>query len=362
MRRLLIVTPCIPNGLPTQGAVMARHLREDGTDVTVVSRARTSLGRVLDVFTRGSWQILRHRVVLVDVFAERAFVYESFAILLASLLRRRVVAMLHSGLLPDFARRWPRWAPFVLSKADVVLTPHEYLRDSLSGVRIRIDGAIPNFIDLRHYVFRRRNVLAPRLLYLRGTDPLYNPQMALRALALIQEQYPDASMTIAGRDGGDLGRCRELVGELNLRNVSFTGLVPKQDIPVLADQHDIHLHTNRVDNMPVTILEMWACGLPVVATAVGGVPYLVQDGVNALLVPSEDHRAMADACLALLRQSGLGARLSVQGRARVEQLTWARVRPLWERALFEDWSQLDVQSAKGSIPLAPDRNETAAQS
>ena len=81
MRRLLIVTPCVPGGLPTQGTVLAEHLRDEGVVVTVLSRARSSMGRVVDVFTRGSWLVARHDVVLVDIFAERAFVYESFAIL-----------------------------------------------------------------------------------------------------------------------------------------------------------------------------------------------------------------------------------------------------------------------------------------
>ena len=195
--------------------------------------------------------------------------------------------------------------------------------------------------------------MTPRFLYLRGMLPLYNPQMALRAFALVQARYPDASITLAGRPGEDFDPCQALVRELKLQNVDFPGLVPKHEIAALAERHDIHLHTNRVDNMPVTILEMWASGLPVVATSVGGVPRLVQNGVDALLVPSEDHRAMADACFALLSEPELAGRLSSNGRARVEQLTWSRVKPLWERVLFQPSTPCaaDGSANTGALPL-----------
>jgi glycosyltransferase involved in cell wall biosynthesis len=96
------------------------------------------------------------------------------------------------------------------------------------------------------------------------------------------------------------------------------------------------MHTNRFENMPVSIIEMWACGLPIVATDVGGMPYLVRSGLDAILVPSEDHRAMAAACIDLLSRPQLASTLSVNGRARAEGLTWGHAAPMWERVLFGD--------------------------
>lgn len=342
MRDILIVTPCVPGGLPTQSALIAERLRATGVRVRVLPTAKSRLGRLLDVFFRAFWMVSQRDAVLVDVFGERAFVYESFAILCAYVWRRRLVVILRNGMLPDFVGRWPRWTRFVLSRPDTVVTPHTFLRDRLSTAAIRVDAVIPNFIDLEKYRYRKRSTLRPRFLYMRGLDPVYNPEMALRAFALIQRQYPDASLTMAGREGPDSRRCRALVDELGLRNVRFAGIVAKREIPALADEHDVHLHTNRLENMPVSIIEMWACGLPIVGTDVGGMPYLVRRGVDAILVPSEHHEAMADACLTLLSDSGLAERLSVNGRRRAEGLTWARVEPMWERALFGKGGELGM--------------------
>lgn len=335
-KSVLIVTPSIPGGLPTQGSVIAAQLRNTGVRVGVLSIARSRIGRLVDVIGRAFWMAPRYRAVLVDVFGERAFVYESFAILCAWVWKRRLVVMLHNGMLPDFVARWPTWTRFVLSKPHIVLTPHAFLKERLAESAIKVHAVLPNHIELERYSFQRRSRVQPRFLYLRGMHSAYNPEMAVRAFGIVQGRYPNASLTMAGRPGPEASRCSELVNELGLRNVRFAGLVSKDAITRLAEEHDIHLHTNRFDNMPVTIIEMWACGLPIVGTNVGGMPYFVRDGVDAILVPSEDHDAMADACLRLLAEPDLAERLSTNGRLRAEALTWNSVKESWEHVLFGD--------------------------
>jgi glycosyltransferase involved in cell wall biosynthesis len=333
MKSVLVVTPCVAGGLPTQGSIVARQLREDGMDTGILTRAASGLGRLFDIVLRVPLLAPRYDILLVDVFGERAFVYESFAILFGWIYGRRTVAVVHNGMLPDFVRRWPRWTRFVLSRATVVVAPHGFLRDRLSAASIRIDGVIPNFIDIDKYSFRRRSPLRPRFLFIRGLNRIYNPAMTLRAFAMVQRVHPDASLTMAGQEGSESQHCRDLVAELGLRNVEFTGIIPKAEVPRVADRHDIHLHSNRFENMPVSVIEMWACGLPIVGTDVGGMRYLVTDEVDALLVPSEDHEAMAAAALRLLSDASLAERLSTNGRKRAEMLTWARVRGQWDRVL-----------------------------
>jgi glycosyltransferase involved in cell wall biosynthesis len=340
VKRVLVITPCAPRGLPTQGYAIAQRLCQAGIRTSLLSRAKSSWGRLLDVVFRGFLLLPRHDAVLVNVYGSRAFAYESIAILSAYFWRKRSVVYIRGGWMPEFIERWPRWTRFVLSRANLVLVPHGFLQEALSTMGLRIDGIIPNFIELEKYRFRKRSVLAPRFLYLRGMHSIYNPTMALRAFAIIQRQYPDALLTMAGRESSDSASCRALIQDLNLRNVHFVGLVPKEEIPVLADQHDVHLHTNRVENMPVSVIEMWACGLPIVGTHVGGMPYLVRHRLDGILVESEDYQAMANACLELLSNSALAERLSCNGRRRAQDLTWEHIEPAWERALgFDGWHE-----------------------
>ena len=336
MKSVFVITPCPPDGLRAQGNAIAEHLRQAGVRTSILSRAKSSWGRLLDIGLRGFFVMPFHDVALVNVYGSRAFVYESAAILYAHWWKKRSVVFIRGGSMPEFVQRWPRWTRFVFSKANLILVPHEFLRAELSALGLRVDGIIPNFIELEKYKFRERSRLAPRFLYLRGMHSIYNPAMAVRAFALIQQQYPDASLTMAGRESTDSDLCRALVRDLHVRNVHFIGQVPKEQIPALADKHDIHLHTNRVENMPVSIIEMWACGLPIVGTSVGGMPYLVRHRVDGILVASEDYRAMADACFELLSESELARTLSQNGRARAQELTWESIEPAWVRALALD--------------------------
>ncbi len=334
MKSLLVVTHCSPRGLPQQGSIVGEGLRQSGAHVRVLGRANSGWGRLLEIIFYSLFLVPRYDVVLVDVFGLRAFVYESVAILYACLWKKRIVAVLHNGSMREFVERWPRWTRFILAQPELVLTPHRFLQDQLSGLGLRVDGSIPNFVKLENYPFRERTVLLPKFLFLRGMHPFYNAPMALRAFALIQEKYPGASLTMAGKEDEDSEYCRSLVQSLNLRNVRFLGIVPKDQIPALADKYDIYLHTNRVDNMPITVIEMWASGLPIVGTHVGGVPYLIRNGADGILVESEDYQAMADACFELLSNSELAKTLSRNGRARAKELTWERIKPMWENALM----------------------------
>jgi glycosyltransferase involved in cell wall biosynthesis len=90
-----------------------------------------------------------------------------------------------------------------------------------------------------------------------------------------------------------------------------------------------------VDNTPVSVLEAMACGLCVISTNVGGIPYLLQDEHDALLVPSGDDGAMAKAVRRVLTEEGLADRLSCNARRKVEQFDWSYILPKWERVLID---------------------------
>lgn len=343
-KKVLVVTPCPKKGLPTQGFKISERLREAGFRVSVLSRAQSSLLRALDIIFRGLMLIPFHSVVFVNLYGGRAFVYESLIILYSYLWRKRCIILIHSGLMPIFVQRWPRWSHFVFSYSSLVLTPSEFLKKKLCQLGIQVDGVIPNFIDLEDYSFKERAKLEPKFIYVRGFWSVYNPEMALKAFAIVQGLYPNASLTMAGREGDSSGKCRSLARDLALKNIQFVGLVEKKELISLAACHDIHLHTNKSDNMPVSIIEMWACGLPIVGTNVGGMPYLVRNNEDAILVESDDFQAMARACIHLLSQPDIALRLSRNGRARAVELTWSKVKPSWLKALWEVSSHDDPRS------------------
>jgi glycosyltransferase involved in cell wall biosynthesis len=97
-------------------------------------------------------------------------------------------------------------------------------------------------------------------------------------------------------------------------------------MPALYARAGIALNPSRVDNMPNSVLEALAAGVPVVSTNVGGVPFIVEHEVNALLVPPGDEVAMASAMLRIFQDAALAERLIADGRRTAESCAWPSVR------------------------------------
>jgi glycosyltransferase involved in cell wall biosynthesis len=245
--------------------------------------------------------------------------------LLGRALGRRTIVHYHDG---RAARHLEGWRTSrLLRLADAIVTPSEYLVRVFAehGYRAR---SIFNNLDLGQFRYRERRPPRPVFLHNRGLEELYNVPCTLRAFGIVQARYPDAALVVA-HDGPLRGALERQVRESGLRNVSFTGKVPLDRLPALYDAAGIYLTSPDIDNMPGSLLECYASGLPVVATKAGGIPYIARDGETALLVGLNDHEAMARAALRLIEEDGLAARLAARARAECERYSWKAVRNQW---------------------------------
>lgn len=281
---------------------------------------------------------LRHRydVAQVDVFSGPAFAWAEAACWTLRRAGKPYVLTLHGGNLPAFLRRWPRRGHRLFRSAAAVTVPSRYLIDELSvfdcGFRL-----LPNALEIADCGHRIRTAPLLRLGWLRAFHESYNPLLAVRALARLVNDYPALSLEMAGPDkaDGSRERVRRAAGELGLGGrLVIRQAVLKREVPAWMDGVDIFLNTSNYDNTPVSVLEAMACGACVVSTAVGGIPWLLRDGHDALLVPAGDAGRMAAAVRRLLEEPGLAARLSRNARAKAEQFDWKRILPEWQSLLL----------------------------
>ena len=339
--RLCFVGPMLgvnPGWVTSQGERLAGLLADAGYTVRITSHVPERLPRLFD--TLRSLYTWRNDIDLVvhQVFSGPAFGITDAASALCNQFGLRQVFVLHGGALPEFAAKRGAWIRRVLRRAEAIVAPSAYLATVFSSFpelspRIRV---IPNILEIDQYAYRHRPCVEPRLLWMRTFHEVYNPRMAVEVLVELRRSHPEATLTMAGQEKGlhaavqDLARNRGLAGVIR-----FPGFLGPQDKTREFGDHDIYINTNRVDNMPVSVLEAGAFGLPVVATAVGGVPYLLRDGETGLLVPDGDVAAMAQAVRRLLDEPELAGRLSANGRRLVESCAWEPVRVQWE-ALFSE--------------------------
>jgi glycosyltransferase involved in cell wall biosynthesis len=249
------------------------------------------------------------------------------AVLIAKLYGKPVLLNYHSGEAEDHLRRSPALTKLIFRLADRVVAPSSYLVGVFAQFGIEAE-AVSNTAPLERFAFRERRPLRPTLLSNRNLESHYNVADTLRAFALIERRVPDARLIVAG-DGGERERLRALAAKLGLKRVEFFGAAPPDRMPELYDRADIFVNSSLVDNMPLSLIEAFACGLAVVSSNAGGIPHVVTDGETGLLFPRGDYEAMAANVIRLLDNQSLAAELISQARAACRQYTWTATRDSW---------------------------------
>ena len=121
---------------------------------------------------------------------------------------------------------------------------------------------------------------------MRTFEHAYNPHLAVEVLALVRKERPDATMTMGRSGQRRVGLGPRAVNARGLGEaVSFPGFLDEAGKARAFTDHDVFLNTNRIDNTPVSVIEAAAHGLPIVATEVGGIPYLLADRETASSCP-----------------------------------------------------------------------------
>ncbi|MFA5631083.1 MAG: glycosyltransferase family 4 protein [Porticoccaceae bacterium] len=279
---------------------------------------------------------LAGRVDVIHLMANSGWSWQLFSapvLWLGWLRGTPVIVNYRGGEAPDYFRRsFSRVKPS-LRKAAAVVVPSGFLEAVFKhyGEDALV---IPNIID--RDIFKPGSAVAEgactrpfTLVITRNLEPLYGIDTAIRAFAQVFRSDPALRLRIAG-SGPARASLHNLAAQLGVSGaVTFEGRLDRQGIVALYAEADAFINPSTVDNMPNSVLEALACGLPVISSAVGGVPFIVRHGETALLVPPADVGALAAAIHQLRSDPDLRAQLRGRGLAQVEQYTWASVRQRW---------------------------------
>ena len=342
--KLVVVGPLPPpaGGMANQTRQLTELLRCAQANVTLVQTNAPYrpewVGRIPAVravfrlvpYLWSLWRTLGQTQVM-HLMANSGWAWHLFAVPAIWMARFRsvpVVVNYRGGEAEQFLSRSQGLVRFSMRRVAWLIVPSAFLQEVFAhhGMPAAI---VPNIINLARFHPRSaRCTGSAHLVVARNLEPLYDNATAVRAFEIVLSQYPSAQLTIAG-SGPHANYLKQLVEELGLAHVvRFAGRLDRDAMAALYRSADIVLNPSLADNMPNSVLESLASGVPVVTTNVGGVPYIVQDGVTALLVPPADPQAMAAACLKILQSDDLWRQLSDAGLAEVQRYTWARVAPL----------------------------------
>jgi len=319
--------------IPSPAEVLADLLIKEGYTCIITSRYLNPFLRAVDII----FTVLKNRkhisVFVVMVYSNKSFYFSVLGKYLAKFLNKKLIFYVHGGLFPEFIKRKKELVISVFSNSDCIIAPSHFLSEAICklGFKVKI---IPNILQIEKYQFRLRKNSAPRLFWMRTFHSYYNPIMALKVLELVKKNYSNATLTMAGYDMGMEKAVKKTAEKLGLNHsVRFVGFVDKNMKDTIADDHDIFLNTNRIDNQPVSIIEAAAYGFIILATKVGGIPYLLNDKKDSILVDDNDAQAMAEAVLNVLNNKNLAINLSCNARKLAEGYSWEKIKVKWETLL-----------------------------
>ncbi len=286
------------------------------------------------------------RVQLFHVMANSGWSWHLFAapaIWIGRLRGVPVVVNYRGGEADTFFEKAFFWVKPSLERANAIVVPSGFL-EAVFGKRGFASCIVPNIIDLDRFGTGTVSRVSPKgdfpsIIVTRNLEPIYDNGTAVRAFQIVRRAFPTAKLVVAG-SGPEREFLQKLAAELGIAEaVTFTGRVDNESMASLYRSANVMINPSLADNMPISVLEALASGVPVVSTNVGGVPYLVDHGTTALLVPARDAEAMAEAVLALLGDPSLAKRISEAGIESVQQYTWPNVRDrllhVYEQVLAE---------------------------
>jgi L-malate glycosyltransferase len=290
--------------------------------------------RALRTFLREPLYIVDLWRALADVDIAHIFAssYWSFLIaaapawLIAKLHGSKTLLNYHSGDARDHLTRFHSGV-FVMSHVDELVVPTSYLVDVFGEFGLRA-VVVPNVVDLSQFRYRVRRPLRPHLICPRGFSTYYSVDVVVRAFAEVKQVYPDARLDLVG-NGPLEDEVRKLVATLNLADVRFTGVASRQRIGDFYDQADIFINGSCVDAMPVSVIEAFRAGMPVVTTSPEAMPYLIEHERTGLLSAVGDEKELAANVIRVLRDSDLAAKLAENAYRESRKYGWDVVRGQW---------------------------------
>jgi glycosyltransferase involved in cell wall biosynthesis len=189
-------------------------------------------------------------------------------------------------------------------------------------------SVVPNIVPCDEFRYRRREAQGTTLLCTRHFEPYYGVDLVVRAFGRIKEEFSSARLCLVGK-GSQEREIRALVRQLNLEDVEFAGPVAHREISHLYDRADIFMNASWLDNMPVSILEAYASGTPVVSTAPEGIQHIVKHEHTGLLCQPGDWHQLAENAIRLFRDPQLAARLALEAYKQSQHYRWAAVGKQW---------------------------------
>ncbi len=315
-----------PGVIDTLGPLLER----EGYIVSYAGTYKIQAIRFIEIILKVVFIGRKANYVLIDTYSTSAFWFAYWAGLMARLIKVPYITILRGGDLPSRLTKSKRLCNDLFKHSHANVAISGYLKHEFEerGIKVTL---IPNIINIKNYPFKLREKMRPRLLWVRSFHRQYNPNMAADVLKKLSRIYPEAELCMVGPDkDGSMEDFRNYVNELGMgEQIKITGLLKKEEWIKLAEDYDFFINTTNVDNTPISVIEAMALGLNVISTDPGGIPFLLNNDIDSVLVQRGDACAMATEIEKLIKNPAKVGALSKAARDKAEGFDYIHVLNQW---------------------------------
>lgn len=318
---------------PSSIQVIGKQLESAGFTMYYSSSKNNKVLRLLDMLYScvKYKRVVSH--VIIDTYSTSNFYYALLVSQLCRIIKLPYVLSLNGGNLPMRLEKYPKLSGLIFKHAKTLVSPSLYLQEAFSKYGYSKVAFIPNALNLAHYPFTHRTISDIRLLWVRSFCKIYNPCLAVDVLKALQDRGHTAKLCMVGPDtDGSLVIVKQYAKAKKVQ-METPGKLTKTEWTMLAKDYNVFINTTNFDNMPVSVIEGMALGLPIVSTNVGGMPFLIQDGVDGVLVPPKNIEAFVSALVHLKAHPEQTKAMVLAAREKVSHFDWEVVKNQWQQVL-----------------------------
>ena len=310
-------------GISVQVKLLKDKLRIEGFECDILSTKGSAWQRLCSI-TRLLRIGKEYDAFHVHACSGRGFFPAVIGITVGRWLHKRIVLTYHGGGAEEFFSKHPRMVRHYLSKtyANIALSGFIGKVFDRYGLKYTV---IPNIVEMEDRNSRVRKTIMPHLISIRTLAETYNIECTLKSFALVKQEFPEATLILAG-DGPLRHQLEDFVRDNSIRDVTFVGQVNNGQIYHYLNQADIMVSSSWTDNMPVSILEGFNAGLLVIASNVGGIPYMIEDRKNGLLFNAGDHFELANQIKWAINNQNTCMSMIENARQSVNRYSWSEIR------------------------------------
>jgi glycosyltransferase involved in cell wall biosynthesis len=310
-------------GISVQVQLLEEKLKEEGYITEIFSTKGAILYRLFVLFK------LLNKGRNFDIFHVHGCSAFGFfpivvGVICGKILRKKIILTYHGGGAEEFFKKRSSLVKFFLCKTDQNIVLSGFLGKIFDKYAIPYT-VIPNMIEFGTDVFGRREQINPYYISVRSLYKLYNVDCILRAFQLVQQNYPQATLTILG-DGPEKDKLVQLSEKLNLKSVVFAGKIDNSKIYEYLNKTDIFISASTVDNQPVSILEAFNAGLPVIAGNVGGIPYMIENDETGYLFSVGNYKELAEKMEEVFLNEEKTRKIIANAHREIQNYKWETIR------------------------------------